>query len=238
MVLKLSKHFATGAPQDQWYLALLISESLPYYFHSEQFHRIDHYIIVLGTENERVWICDTEGFSLVLLKINTLLDAWRGDQIPEGRGEFVMRRIVGAPKLSWSSETYVRTLKLAIRNMTDAQELGYGGAKSLRTLAGQSLTVEADSVLRRGLTYVIPTRIQRCFFMTKFFQTVANLSISPSLEKACGEAVVIVNEQIRLYSRILADFMEKTPGALLGLNHTATLEERLTDLLVCMGSDL
>lgn len=219
-------------------LGPLNMDELSYFFHSELFHHMDHYIVVLGIEGESIHVCDTEGFALSLLSINDLLNAWRGDKIPEGRGEFIMRRVLDATNSSYGQETSMQALRLAIGNLMAARDMKYGGGKALRALVNQAVEVEANTSLRRGLTYVIPTRIQRCTFIMEFIQSIGKMPVGLTFKDTWSEALVVLNEQIQLYGEALADLMDKIPEALVRLDRIADLEEMLTSIFEYIGGDL
>jgi hypothetical protein len=211
---------------------------LPYFFHREVFQHMDHYIIILNIQNEKVQVCDPEGFILAFLPIDDLLKAWRGEQIPEGRGEFIMRRILGTPKLIYHQRTFIQTLQFAIENLLNARQKEYGGGKALQLLVNQAIAIEADVSLKRGLTYVIPTRIQRNIFIEEFVKRIQQEPFTQGYSKLLVEILLVLNKQIRIYNEVLANLTDKISGALIQLEQAALFEENITDLFMEIGDKL
>lgn len=214
-------------------------DGLPYYFHRELYAHIDHYIVISGMYGEKFMAIDSEGFPLVLLSTESLLDAWRGDRIPEGRGEFVLRRIEGEVKPKIDENIFIRTLNLAALNMEVAQCDEYGGGNGLRRLARYAINHKINSTLKRGLTYAIPTRIQRCITIVKFLHKAFHeLKIEPPANGDWEQAIAILYSQIKLYSRTLDELVEGDINALNRFDHIASFEDDLTIMLKRISDSL
>ncbi|MCP4645090.1 MAG: BtrH N-terminal domain-containing protein, partial [bacterium] len=71
-------------------------DALTYLFERQLYRMCDHYLVVWGIDREGWWVSDNERSVSEVLREAALIDAWRGDRIPEGRGAFVMRRLRAA----------------------------------------------------------------------------------------------------------------------------------------------
>jgi len=219
-------------------LGPLNMDGLSYLFHKELYYRVDHYIIALKAEDTKIQICDPEGFILVFLSIDDLLDAWRGDRIPEGRGEFVMRRVLEIPKLRFDKKTFRRVLQLAIQNLTESREQKLGGANALLVLANQQELIGNDPSLKRGMTYVIPTRIQRIVFTRIFVQTLRQKFPIGAIKHSYLELLEIIDTQIRLFSEMISNILNKVQNSLENLKIIADLENHMIDLYEDIGDKI
>lgn len=207
---------------------------LPYYFHRELYTHVDHYIVVRRKKNGEYLITDPEGFPLVFISEGTLLDAWRGDKIPEGRGAFVIRRIIDEVPVKVNRDIYIRTLRLGIENMENAQALPDGGGNCLRKLA-KAGEMQLNASLKRGFTYAVPTRIQRCVSITIFLHEADHEIKMPYFAQAKERALAVLHKQIELYGQTLTRIMEGTVFPSHQLNQIAQLEDDLTTILKKMG---
>src|SRR5206468_4332148 len=90
---------------------------LPYFFHSELFRGIDHYIVVMGVDEDIVWFSDPEAVPLATMSRDELVSAWRAEHVPEGRGAFVMRRIEGMYSPSIDRSLIDATIRFASANL-------------------------------------------------------------------------------------------------------------------------
>jgi len=208
---------------------------LSYYFHSEVFSGMDHYVVVVGFEQNKILISDTEGYGLVFLEINDFLDAWRGDQIVEGRGEFIMRRILSCENIRNEKEALFQTFEHAIANMRAAFEMQKKNVNAYQYLSESGFFVQNNPTLNRGLTYVIPTRIQRCMFAIKFFEMVAETANISELGTSLANPIKNLNKQILIYGDILAKLTNRIPDALNQFSQIDKLEAELACALVKVG---
>ncbi|MCA9731952.1 MAG: hypothetical protein H6696_05410 [Deferribacteres bacterium] len=234
--LKLLKNWCSESPV---VLGPLNMNCLPYFFHGEVFYNMDHYIIALGFERGKFQICDPEGVMVAFLSEDDLLNAWHGDQIPEGRGKFIMRRVLGKVNtFNGHQEILIRTLQLAIKNLVDVRQKKYGGEKALQVLADRAFIIETDISLKHGLTFVIPTRIQRCIIIQEFVKKILEYPFAQAYTQYLAKILLLLDRQVQTYSQILANIIDRVPGALSQLPSVAILEGMLTDLFVDIGEKL
>src|SRR5206468_5667022 len=92
----------------------------------------------------------------------SLVDAWRADRVPERRGAFVLRRVLGPIQPRWHETLWSPLLRHIIANHDQAERQPRGGRAAYAALAREAAELETDPTMRRGLTFVLPTRIQRC----------------------------------------------------------------------------
>ena len=219
-------------------LGPLNMDGLQYIFHSELLYRMDHYIVVLGWDKEKFWVCDPEGFALASIDSEALLKGWRGDTIPEGRGEFIMRRVTGKSNLACDMDIYHKTLIHLVDNMVKARDMKYGGGNALNTLAAKWGDIKADPALQRRLTFDIPVRMQRCVFAKQFLREADKLFKYSKFEKLCEEAYLCIDQQIEGYSRTVGGLLNKSLESLGEFYNIARLEYELTDIYKAMGDSL
>lgn len=212
-------------------------DDLPYYFHPELYKTLDHYIVIKGMSGDRFVALDPEGFPLVLLTEETILKAWRGNRIPEGRGEFILRRMNKGCNPSITPQMIVKTLTQAISNIEKAQEEEYGGSNGLRQLASYTEKKKFMSSHKRGLTYSIPTRIQRCSVIIWFIDKAASM-LNDHREIPWGNSTDLLFKQIRIYNEILSALMNNDNHALKSFERIATLEDEIRTCFNRIGDTL
>lgn len=205
---------------------------LPYSFHGQIYRGCDHYVVVLGWEDHRIAIRDSEGFDMVWLPCEDVVKAWRGDSIPEGRGAFVMRRVLPAvPPLPASrflprpSAIYcaVRHAAALLRESAAAPQ---GGSNAYAALADHEATILEWPAARRGLSYVLATRIQRNVSGLALLERLSTI-----LPRACDVVAMarsITQRQSAILARCRAALPTAAPGCLAPLYDLARLEDRLT----------
>jgi hypothetical protein len=213
---------------------------LPYFFHGELYHGMDHYIVAtqLEIEKERLWVCDPEAVPYALISLTELASAWLATQVPEGRGAYMMRRLRTdhAPRLS--DELFVCTCRHLADNLNRAEVEKFGGSGGLRAIAATQTTIVEQPSLKRGLMYTIPTRIQRCNAGMRFLRALAEqlspATYSPRLEQCSS----ILARQIDLLADVLMKVMARTQAPLTSLYEVADLEYQLTDMLTTAAGEL
>lgn len=210
-------------------LGPLNMEALSYLFHPELLYACDHYIVVQGIERDRFRICDTEGYITVYLTHDQLMAAWRGDLIPEGRGEFVLRRVKNSWRLPDRSQLWLRTLPYVVQNLNGAQEHERGGAAAYAALAESSDRFEANPSAWRGLTFVIPTRMQRLVFQEYWFRESHRLLVGIESGDMVDGILSLITKEIQILSEVLAGVMERKTETLVLFRVAAELEEQLTE---------
>ena len=211
---------------------------LKYYYHRNLYQNIDHYIIVTGVDGETFQVCDTEGFILSYISENDLFNAWRGDHIPEGRGGFVMRKVEDLKNLSYNKENLLRTFKLSVENLASARKMNLGGGNALRSITELAAEIEKNASLRKGITYAIPTRIQRNMFIKEFINMMSISNFNPALMSKWQELRSIIDQQIKLYGKVLAGLIENIIGNLKLLDHVASSEDRFADIAIEIKDEL
>jgi hypothetical protein len=209
---------------------------LNYIFHPELVKCVDHYVIALHSDRDSLWICDTEGFPMVLLPWKDLVRAWRGDAIIEGRGAFVMRRVEPGSRLRIDGEGLRQTLRLAADNLEAARRSELGGGRCLTEIAKGLFASSGRqlSSLQRGLTYAIPTRIQRCVLAARVVQQATSLMVCSRIEQFEPRILSILDAQIELYGRILARVLGRDTFDCTIPKRIGDLEEELADVFAEM----
>ena len=120
-------------------------------------HGCDHYAVAVGRgPGGGVVLIDPEGMALVELDLDRLLTAWQADAVPEGRGPFLLRRlVVGLDPLPL--DLFARIAGPALDNLVAAAELPHGGPGGMRALA----RLRPDPTRQRGLCLLLPSAAAR-----------------------------------------------------------------------------
>ena len=205
-------------------------DGLPYLFHREMFCGVDHYVTALRATTDELWLSDPEGFVLAVVRIDEFIDAWRGDRIPEGRGEFIVRRILQAGKITCTVDHILATFKLGVTNLFESRNLPNGGSKGILLLAEQEESGRFTASTRRGLTFAIPTRIQRCYLIGIFVRTMLEIDVLKSHSKSLRGIAALIRTQMSLYAEVLSGIMNSTQKAAPHLREIAYLEDKVTDI--------
>ena len=208
---------------------------LPYYFHSELYNGIDHYLVALSHQNNLLYVCDPEGYILTYISEDEFVSAWSGDGIPEGRGKFIFRYAsISEPPLFYTVENLVRNLSYICQNLMASQELEYGGGQAYYQIAMDAEQLIRDSSKRRGLTYAIPNRIQRCIFAKSFFATIADTIPKPAIQVRCTRIVELLDEQINYLGQALSVIMKKDYAVIKILTNVGDNENKITEDIVLL----
>lgn len=178
-------------------------DDLNYIFRAEMFYRMVHYVVVLHREGNVFWISDPEGFILTKMDLNSLLKAWKGDKIPEGRGNYVARRISDFSQLKNDKEQYlITTLSYIVGNMVNAEKDGQG-TNAIREVLNKISIIENDVSIQRRLTFDLPIRIQRVFLAKNFINTVNVFYKNKQINKITERMQALLDTQITIYSMFL-----------------------------------
>lgn len=208
---------------------------LPYYFHNELYTNIDHYIVALEVDSKKITLCDPEGYIVLWLSREELLNAWKGGGVREGRGEFVMRRILEVAPLNIDFPKLLRTFMFGTQNLISAQRSQPDGISILHFIAQNSQRFMNNSSIKRGLTFGIPTRIQRCILIQSFIKILIHEIKDPQIRKRLSHIYHLLERQVELFGIVLMNVLEKEPEALSRLNTIGVLEDELTNLFDEVG---
>jgi hypothetical protein len=204
---------------------------LPHLFRAELYRGCDHYIVAFGREGSRLAIRDSEGFDMAWITNSALVKAWRADGIPEGRGAFVMRRILPTGvRLPWSrllpTATAIRSgLLQASSLLLLSGDAAQGGPAAYKFLANDETRLLAWPAARRSLTFLLPTRLQRNLSAIMLLDSAK--TVFPQATPALNAAREVTFEQSDLIAGCCARLLHGTPGCLAPLYHVALLESRL-----------
>ena len=200
---------------------------LPYLFHPELLAGCDHYIVVTSLTPHAASVIDSEGHVGAVIEVRDLSDAWRGAGIPEGRGSFILRQVLDEAKPADLSTLFLRLLPSAIENLRLALTSFRSGPQAFYELAKEADHLESAPSLLRGLTYTIPTRIQRLGFQRRFLSEIYS---AVSARGCVNEIVSVIFRQIEVLSDIMADIQERQPPNLHRFNDLGDMEARATKL--------
>lgn len=189
---------------------------LPYVGLGHIYATCDHYVVVLGMDGDLLRLCDPEGYPLVVVRTHEFVRAWRAAMVPEGRGTFVMRQVLGplAPRLT---PQVTRTIGAqAICNLRAAAQLPAGGGNALRLLAHGWHGMQRQPSLRRGFLFALSIRIQRLFLQWRFAEAI----------RAPKHLLTELESAIALHSEVLSGIGDAAGR----LNDAAAIEDALGDL--------
>jgi hypothetical protein len=203
---------------------------LPYFFHSEIYAGMDHYVVATEFDSQTISMCDPEGVPMVQISHDDLLSAWRGKRVPEGRGEFVMRRVVSRHAPLWNNQLHDRVLRLAAKNLLAAQMLERGGGKCITAISTAPQAFIQNPSSKRALTYILSTQAQRAHLISRYLQLLEDLAKPRVPQSFLDDSVKVLVEQSRLYGEAVGDLLLNRPSALESLGRIGLLEDRLTYL--------
>lgn len=199
---------------------------LPYISFSHLFHGCDHYVIALKESEGRFLLRDSEGYDLVWIATHDLANAWRGRDIPEGRGAFVMRRITTTSILDFGVRAILNGLRQIPVLLRASASAPRGGPRAYATLADEEATTLAWPAARRSLSYLLPTRMQRNVAATTLLDRAE--IIVPSVGGDLEGVRTIIRRQSLLLAQCCSALMAGKANCLKPLYDVAELEERLT----------
>jgi len=212
--------------------------NLPYLFRSEIYSGIDHYVVVTEVEQGRIWLSDPEGVPCAQVTAEKLLPAWRASSVPEGRGAYMMRRIVPQDPCHCDASALVCALEYAADNLRGAQEQPRGGVHGLIAMAQEEEQIINEPSLRRGLTYVLPAKSQRSLAGLRFLQMLGVMPSLPLPDSLLSEGIALLQEQANECADVLGCLSEASPHPLQGLRRVALLEKQLTDVFTALARSI
>lgn len=213
-------------------LGPLNMSDLTYYFHSELLYRMDHYIVVLGKVGNDYWVCDPEGFNVALINKENLKKAWKGDKIPEGRGGFVLRRVLDNTKITLNDSIYMKAFKYAVSNFKGAKKVKNGSGNALRLLYQKKSLIKADAALQKRLSFDIPIKMQRSTFIKYFVKEIIRIFDIKKIAKDSGKIYNYLDKQIYLFSKLVSDINTNNAGTMEELLESADLEDTISDIFI------
>lgn len=200
-------------------LGPLNMDGMPYLFERRILQGCDHYVVVWAKDHNGWWLADNERSVSECIDTTSLVDAWRADRIPEGRGGFTMRRILNKAQPMVSRQGLARALDWAKENILHARSLPTGGSRAYKTL-GDRLSTGWTPSLRRAMSYSIPIRMQRIQQQLRFL---AELSAHKLIPKKASEPLEsVLRYKNRCLSQALCELRKGPPlalGALGTLHH-------------------
>ncbi|WP_163211863.1 hypothetical protein [Bacteroides sp. 519] len=202
LAIKILKEWSKHAPV---VIGPLNMDGLTYLFHNRLYNKMDHYIIVVGYFNSFYYIVDSEGYILVKIKESDLIDAWRGDRINEGNGEFIMYQINDTNEYTIDLNTWINTLHFIIDNYRIAKKEKFGSGRALIQVFNMRDEISDNQTLKNKLTYDLPLRIQRNLLISRFLFIIREHT-NKNIEK---EVLDNINSQNNKYSQILNSIFNK-----------------------------
>lgn len=213
-------------------LGPLNMDKLSYHFQNNVFRNMDHYIVVIKNYDQSYHICDPEGMPIVAIKEKDLLLAWKASDILEGRGSFTIRRVkTYKSEIEIQKEQLINIFRLSIENLEKAADKENGGSHALKLIARDAKDIEKSPSLIRGLSYAIPTRIQRCVFSNYLLYNLVKKIELHHILKDITNVHKLFNCQIDLYSSILRRLSVDPVNSIKTFDRMADYENDITRLL-------
>jgi hypothetical protein len=184
-------------------LGPLNMEDLTYISNRNLLQAMDHYIIVCGTEGERYIVSDSEGICLAGIDKDNLLKAWAADQIPEGRGSYIMRQVLTDALPVFEKEVYREAGRQISVNLNECEKDDNCGSNALYKLAEKQEEILSDANLKRRMCFDIPVRIQRCEIILYYLEQVCSVFRKPAIKLAYGRAADLLQKQLQGYNYVL-----------------------------------
>lgn len=127
----------------------------------------DHYVVALGRSGDRTVVRDPEGFVQISISSSQLMEAWRADRVPEGRGAYTMRRLLRRPEAQTRDPRDVlpEVRDAAVENIMSASRCATGGSNAYRSLQ----QVDPTPGRSRSLCLLVPPMASRYRLAAAFF---------------------------------------------------------------------
>jgi len=201
---------------------------LPYLPNAQLLYEgMDHYLVARGLQDGLVLVDDPEGYFELPVRYEALLPALRAQDLPEGRGGFTMRRIIGIEGnlvQSWR-DCLPEVVRLCAANLRLAAACPDGGPAAIRTLATDLPKLSRLGESRAKLLYGLERRVEKCLLLSMLLSE-AGLETSRT-----AKAISLLNRQSRLLSETFAIIWKQgefSTWATARLAAFADAEERLS----------
>lgn len=187
-------------------------QDLGYLYYPQLYTHLDHYLTLLKYDNNKFYFLDSEGISYISLTEQEFIKAWRGDNVIEGRGSFMMRQILEKKEIKLDRKSIKKTFSFILDNLYLAQI-----DSAYKILS--KISIEKNNYLKKSLTYAIPNRLQRIFIQKEFFKVI---NIKSEIDK-------ILNIQIDILNQILFDILENNIFSLFKFKKLDLLEDKIIE---------
>jgi len=161
----------------------------------------DHYLVATEVTDEHVVVNDPDGYVQVPIPIADFLKAWKADRIQYKRGPYSLWTIGRGRRKPSRRRIYKATLRLALRNLREKQEVRRGGRivyctgpKAIQRLADDIKRKRSSRWLRFYSAFTFRASAQKCFDSSIFIRE------APSSNASLSRASEIRMTQARLYS--------------------------------------
>lgn len=221
------EHLRQWLTQGLVLLGPLNMNALPYLYYAHLFRNCDHYLIALKGDKNRFLVRDSEGYDMAWINEHDLTKAWRGDNIPEGRGGFIMRRLTDTQcPLQIENHMVLNGLIYAAKLLQASSSSERGGSQAYAFIASEEASILVWPAACRSLSYLLPTRMQRNLTACILLERVG--LAAPYLANEIDRAKAITLRQTFLLAQCLSHLRGKTQHGLQPLNEVAELEDQLT----------
>lgn len=213
-------------------------DCLSYLFQSNLYFKMNHYLIVVGFDDSSFYISDTEGYALVKISKPELIDAWRGDRIIEGCGEFILQRLINTSEIKLNHDTWFNTLDYIIENYKLADKQNHGSGKALTQIYNMQHEINSNQSLKNRLTYDLPLRIQRNVLINRYsiiINQYINTSNSNSIAQEINNNMKIQNIE---YSKVIGSILEKNKINFDCFINLAKYEDNLSSLFFNLKNEI
>lgn len=206
---------------------------LKIYFRDSLYQNMDHYIVAYQYNNGFFKVSDSEGMPCVYVKEENLKTAWKADKILEGYGKYIMRKTDSTYKnIGLSDKQLHKVFMDSINNMERAAALPNGGSNGLKQIVSDIENSNKKASLIRGLSYSIPTRIQRCMLMKYLISNIKDRTRDQDIAMRLVKIEFLLSEQIKSWSQLLLDIKSIRKKWDLLMRKIAENEEQITDILI------
>lgn len=189
---------------------------------------MDHYIVINCFENEMYHFFDPQGFANIWLSEEQLKKLIISSDVIEGRGKFTIRRFYSKIDcIYWSLDIAHNVLKSCSENLFLAQKMYNGGVNGYLQLADDFEKILNNPSLVRGLTFSLPTRMQRSILLMYLINDVADFNEKFEIKNLLEKQVMIFSD---LLSLIKSSYKLPSVGMSL-LQNIGTIEAEITKLL-------
>jgi len=166
---------------------------LGYMPHHAQLSGSDHFVVVLGVENDRVRMHDPDGYPYAVLPTAEFLRAWKADRVRSAQVPYTMRTGFQQVRHPAREEMIARTFA-AVRINLAADPGGpdqYGGARAFRLLASDLRGAVAKRLAGHLTYFAFPLAAQRSHDAAAFMREGGRVAAAGLLERKArcfGEA--------------------------------------------------